>query len=72
MLYRYSALGGEFLRHAYRLVKEFIVDISCRIRVSWVRFMYTVVMCMLVIVHVHGSAHCSGCVVNSISAKTAC
>ena len=38
------------------------------IGVSWVRFMYSVVMCM------HGSdcgsVHCCGCMVNGISAKT--
>ena len=40
--------------------------VSCRIRVSWVSFIYSG--------NVHasdcGSAHCSGCVVNGISAKT--
>ena len=42
--------------------------VSCRIKVSWVCFMhiYTVVMCMLAIVAP------PGCMVNGISAKTAC
>ena len=49
--------------------------VSCRIRVSWVSFMYMYIYSGNVHASDCGSAHCSGCtiilyVVNGISAKT--